>query len=620
MVKKNLRKKARGKIFAVLLAVMLIVSCMPAGIAFAAGTAPTNTLAFSPNGGSIYTTTPITITAAPDLSTSEAVYWNTTGSTLSTSDNLYQSTGLNLSVSGTVYAAVYDSSTGLWGTQTSATFTVSAPPPTAPTNTLAFSPNGGSIYTTTPITITAAPDLSVDQSVYYTTDGSTPTYGSTWYNGSFTLPTGSSTVEAIVYDSSTGLSSSATVADFTITTAPGAPTAPTFSASTGTYNTAQTETIGLGTGDSSVSDSVYYTTNGTTPTKSSTEYTVPLTVSASETVEAIVYDSSTGLSSSATVADFTINLPTLSSDDTLSALTVSSGTLSPVFAAGATTYNVVLPAGTTTVPTVTATATNSNATAVVTQAVSLPGSATVVVTAQNGTTTQTYTINFSVAVLQTVTTTSTTVDVNSTTSEQITVPETVTDATLNLISTSTVSANGTTTYTLSQVTVTSATSQGSVGVTIPYGTTVTGSSTTWNDQINLPQVVTTSSITVTPVSGYTPSVSEAIELGSNNTELYFSQPVRILLAGQGGKLVGWIGSGSSTFNTTYQMASDSAAALGSNQVGYLTVGNDLVIWTTHFTTFVAYTETVISSSPSGGGGGTSSYSYAPTVQTEAALN
>ena len=86
-------------------------------------------------------------------------------------------------------------------------------------------------------------------------------------------------------------------------------TAPTFSVGTGTYTSAQTETITIPGADTDVSDCVYYTTDSTTPATSSTEYTTALTVGASETVEAIVYDPTTGQSSDATTAIFTINLP-----------------------------------------------------------------------------------------------------------------------------------------------------------------------------------------------------------------------------------------------------------------------------------------------------------------------
>lgn len=60
-------------------------------------------------------------------------------------------------------------------------------------------------------------------------------------------------------------------------------------------------------------------------------------------------------------------------------------------------YDVVFKAGTTIVPTIHATANELYATVVITQATSVTGTATVVVTAQDGTTTKTYTVNFSVA-------------------------------------------------------------------------------------------------------------------------------------------------------------------------------------------------------------------------------
>jgi hypothetical protein len=81
-------------------------------------------------------------------------------------------------------------------------------------------------------------------------------------------------------------------------------------------------------------------------------------------------------------------------DATLGSLTVSNGTLSPAFYANTYTYTVTLPAGTTAIPTVSFRTNDPTATGVVTQATALPGSATVVVTAQDGIEQLTYTVNF----------------------------------------------------------------------------------------------------------------------------------------------------------------------------------------------------------------------------------
>jgi Chitobiase/beta-hexosaminidase C-terminal domain len=57
---------------------------------------------------------------------------------------------------------------------------------------------------------------------------------------------------------------------------------PSFSVATGTYAAAQTVTIN----DATAGATIYYTTNGTAPTTSSTQYTAPVTVSSTETLMA----------------------------------------------------------------------------------------------------------------------------------------------------------------------------------------------------------------------------------------------------------------------------------------------------------------------------------------------
>ncbi len=86
----------------------------------------------------------------------------------------------------------------------------------------------------------------------------------------------------------------------------------------------------------------------------------------------------------------------LSSDATLSDLTVSQGTLTPVFTPSTHNYSVELPAESTVVPTVTPTENDANANAVVTPASSLPGSTTVLVTAEDASE-LTYTVSFTLA-------------------------------------------------------------------------------------------------------------------------------------------------------------------------------------------------------------------------------
>ena len=58
---------------------------------------------------------------------------------------------------------------------------------------------------------------------------------------------------------------------------------PTFSPAAGTYKSAQRVTIS----DTTTGAAIYYTTNGTTPTTNSAQYTAPITVSSTETIKAI---------------------------------------------------------------------------------------------------------------------------------------------------------------------------------------------------------------------------------------------------------------------------------------------------------------------------------------------
>jgi hypothetical protein len=93
-------------------------------------------------------------------------------------------------------------------------------------------------------------------------------------------------------------------------TAPASPTqaeTPTFSPAAGTYSGAQSVTIS----DATSNATVYYTTNGTTPTTSANKYTGPITVSSTETLQAMAV--ATGDTSS-TVASAAYTMAPASSD------------------------------------------------------------------------------------------------------------------------------------------------------------------------------------------------------------------------------------------------------------------------------------------------------------------
>ncbi|SNT43234.1 Sugar lactone lactonase YvrE [Granulicella rosea] len=153
-----------------------------------------------------------------------------------------------------------------------------------------FSPAAGSYSAAQTVSISTS---SPDTSIYYTTDGSTPTTSSNIYTAPITVAA-SQTVNAIA--TGAGYTSSPVAsAAYTITGSLPYPGAVTFSPAPGNYSIAQTVSI-----TAPISGAVYYTTDGSTPTTSSTLYTGPITVSTPETINAIA--TATGYTSSSVVS------------------------------------------------------------------------------------------------------------------------------------------------------------------------------------------------------------------------------------------------------------------------------------------------------------------------------
>jgi uncharacterized protein YjdB/alpha-tubulin suppressor-like RCC1 family protein len=80
-------------------------------------------------------------------------------------------------------------------------------------------------------------------------------------------------------------------------------------------------------------------------------------------------------------------------DATLSAIQYNGSNLTS-FSPATESYTVVLPYGTTSIPNVTAIATETNANIAITQAIALPGTTTILITAEDGVTSKTYTVSF----------------------------------------------------------------------------------------------------------------------------------------------------------------------------------------------------------------------------------
>ena len=94
-----------------------------------------------------------------------------------------------------------------------------------------------------------------------------------------------------------------------------------------------------------------------------------------------------------------VNKPASKDNAKLDGITVNGNALAD-FHADTLNYIVELPYGTTEIPMVAATASSKNATVAITQAATVDGTATIVVTAENGTTTRTYTVSFTLPAAQ----------------------------------------------------------------------------------------------------------------------------------------------------------------------------------------------------------------------------
>jgi Chitobiase/beta-hexosaminidase C-terminal domain len=220
---------------------------------------PTAAPTFSPAAG-IYTSTQ-SITLA-DATAGATIYYTTDGTTPTTSSKVYSGA---ISVAATTTIQAIATATGYsTSSVSSAVYTINLP-----TAVPTFTPAAGIYTSAQSVTLS---DATAGATIYYTTDGTTPTTSSKAYSGAIAVAT-TTTIQAIAaVTGGTASAVSSAVYDIEIP----AVATPSISPAGGTFTTAQTVTLS----DTASSATIYYTTNGSTPTTSSTKYTAPFTVSA----------------------------------------------------------------------------------------------------------------------------------------------------------------------------------------------------------------------------------------------------------------------------------------------------------------------------------------------------
>jgi hypothetical protein len=265
-------------------ALALICGCGGSGGSSGGGSTPAPTPTATPAATPVITpasgtsaTASLSVTIS-DSTTSASIFYTTDGSTPTASSTLCAGSitiTANTTIKAIATASGYQNSA-----VATATYTVNPAETAAATPT--FSPASGTTFASN-LSVSMA-DSTSGATIYYTTNGTTPTTSSSVYSGPITI-SASTTINAIA--TASGFTPSA-VGSATYTLKPVAAT-PTITPATGTtFSSSLSVTIADGTSGAAI----YYTTNGTAPTTSSSVYSGPIPISFTTTVEAIAGGSS----------------------------------------------------------------------------------------------------------------------------------------------------------------------------------------------------------------------------------------------------------------------------------------------------------------------------------------
>ncbi len=130
-----------------------------------------------------------------------------------------------------------------------------------------------------------------------------------------------------------------------------------------------------------------------------------------------------------------------------------------------------------------------------------------------------------------------------------------------------------------------------VQLTIPPDDLISSTNLSWNCVLPLPIISTV----VLPVNaGETKTLGTVIEIGFADSKLFFGKAVRLVFPNELGNRVGYSRGGVFTEITSFCSADTQVAgdALGIEGNCKINSGNDLVVWTKHFTVFATFSSTM----------------------------
>ena len=249
------------------------------------------TTTLSPAAGSYGPAQTVTFNNADSGLSGFAMYYTTDGTDPTTGSTQYSTP---ITVSSTQTVKVLAVATGYANSAiASALYTINGAVATS-----TFNPTAGSYGPAQVVTLLNADSALSGFAQYYTLDGTNPTTGSTLYTGPITVNS-SLTIKVLAVATNYSNSNIASAA-YTIN---GAVTTTTFSPGAGRYAT--TQTVTFENADSGLSGfAMYYTTDGSTPTTMSTQYSTPISVSTTQMVKVLAV--ATGYSNSAIASAFYI--------------------------------------------------------------------------------------------------------------------------------------------------------------------------------------------------------------------------------------------------------------------------------------------------------------------------